>query len=395
MNILVINAGSSSLKYQLFDMDTREVMAKGVCERIGIGGHLRHSAHGKVVFDADIELANHSIAANAVIEKLTDPDIGVIADMSGIDAVGHRVVSGGQKFSASVVVDAEVLAAIEECIPLAPLHIPANLMGIRACAEVMPTTPQVAVFDTAFHQSMPPESYLYPIPRKYYEQYAVRKYGYHGTSHRYIAARCAEMFGREDINIINCHLGNGSSICAIVNGKCYDTSMGLTPLDGLVMGTRSGTIDPAVVGFLSEKTGMSAGQVIDVLNKESGLLALSGVSSDYRDITAAADEGNENAKIALEMLFKSIRHYIGAYAAEMGKVDALVFTAGIGENNAFLREKVTDTLGFMGVVIDKAKNEERGDREMTAEGATVRTFVIATDEEMMIAMDTAMLTHGN
>ena len=390
MHILVINAGSSSLKYQFFNMDNREVLAKGICERIGFGGHMRHSVSGKVVFESDVEMPDHSVAVERVLKALTDREYGVIADMGMVDAVGHRVLHGGSKFSGSMVVTPDVEKAIEDCIPLGPLHNPANLMGIRACQKVMPGVPQVAVFDTAFHQSMPEQSYLYAIPYEYYEKYGLRKYGFHGTSHRYVSARCAELFGKpaEELKIVTCHLGNGSSVAAVKNGKCFDTSMGLTPLDGLVMGTRSGSIDPAVVGVISERTGMSASKVVDVLNKKSGLLGVSGISGDYRDVTAADEAGDHRAHIAREMLFQSIKRYIGAYAAEMGGIDALVFTAGIGENNAYLRQRVADGLEFMGVAVDPAKNEGRGeDREVTAAGARVRTFVISTDEELMIALD--------
>ncbi|MBS7315312.1 MAG: acetate kinase [Clostridiaceae bacterium] len=395
MHILVINAGSSSLKYQFFNMDNHEVLAKGICERIGFGGHMRHSVAGKVVFESDVEMPDHSVAVEHVLKELTNSEYGVIADMGMVDAVGHRVLHGGSKFSGSMVVTPEVEAAIEECIPLGPLHNPANLMGIRACQKVMPGVPQVAVFDTAFHQSMPEQSYLYAIPYEYYEKYGIRKYGFHGTSHRYVSARCAELFGKpaEELKIVTCHLGNGSSVAAVKNGKCFDTSMGLTPLDGLVMGTRSGSIDPAVVGVIAERTGASASEVVDILNKKSGLLAVSGISGDYRDVSAADEAGNHRAHIAREMLFQSIKRYIGAYAAEMGGIDALVFTAGIGENNAYLRQRVADGLEFMGIGVDPAKNEGRGDdREVTAEGARVRTFVISTDEELMIALDAQELT---
>ncbi|MDY3072699.1 MAG: acetate kinase [Eubacteriales bacterium] len=397
MYILVINGGSSSLKYQLFDMDTRKVMAKGLCERIGKGGHMRHTAAGREKLEFDIDIPDHTFAAKLVVDKLTDPQYGVLSDMSQIGAVGHRVLHGGQWFSESVVIDDAVIGAIEKCIPLGPLHNPANLMGIRACAAVMPGVPQVAVFDTAFHQSMPKSSYIYPIPYEFYEKYAIRRYGFHGTSHRYVSGRCAEILGGDpaDHNIIVCHLGNGSSLCAVRGGKCFDTSMGLTPLDGVEMGTRSGAIDPAVVSTLCEKTGKSPTYVVDqILNKESGLLGVSGLSSDFRDVNAAADAGNERAVLARDILIHTIRHYIGAYAAEMGRVDALVFTAGIGENNAALREHVTDTLGFMGVEIDREKNlnpDRAEELEITAPGARVRTFVIATNEELMIAMDTERL----
>ena len=395
MHILVINAGSSSLKYHFFNMDNHEVLAKGICERIGFGGHMRHSVAAKVVFESDVEMPDHSVAVENVLKELTNSEYGVISDMGMVDAVGHRVLHGGSKFSGSMVVTPEVEAAIEACIPLGPLHNPANLMGIRACQKVMPGVPQVAVFDTAFHQSMPEQSYLYAIPYEYYEKYGIRKYGFHGTSHRYVSARCAELYGKpaEELKIVTCHLGNGSSVAAVKNGKCFDTSMGLTPLDGLVMGTRSGTIDPAVVGVISERTGASASEVVDILNKKSGLLGVSGISGDYRDISAADEAGNHRAHIAREMLFQSIKRYIGAYAAEMGGIDALVFTAGIGENNAYLRQRVADGLEFMGIAVDPAKNEGRGeDREVTAQGARVRTLVISTDEELMIALDAQELT---
>ncbi|MGI6335904.1 MAG: acetate kinase [Eubacteriales bacterium] len=397
MYILVINGGSSSLKYQLFDMDTRKVLAKGLCERIGKGGRMRHNAVGRNKLEFDIDIPDHTFAVRLVVKKLTDPQYGVLKDMSQIGAVGHRVLHGGQWFSESVVIDDDVIAAIERCIPLGPLHNPANLMGIRACATVMPGVPQVAVFDTAFHQSMPKSSYIYAIPYKYYEKYAIRRYGFHGTSHRYVSGRLAEIMGvkPEDFNCIVCHLGNGSSLCAVRGGKCFDTSMGLTPLDGVEMGTRSGALDPAVVSTLCARLGKDASYVVDqILNKESGLLGVSGISSDFRDVNAAADEGNERAILARDILVHTIRHYIGAYAAEMGRVDAIAFTAGIGENNAALRENVTDTLGFMGVKIDKVKNlnpDREEELEITAPGATVRTFIIATNEELMIALDTERL----
>lgn len=397
MYILVINGGSSSLKYQLFDMDTRKVLAKGLCVRIGKGGRMRHNAVGRNKLEFDIDIPDHTFAVRLVVKKLTDPQYGVLKDMSQIGAVGHRVLHGGQWFSESVVIDDDVIAAIERCIPLGPLHNPANLMGIRACATVMPGVPQVAVFDTAFHQSMPKSSYIYAIPYKYYEKYAIRRYGFHGTSHRYVSGRLAEIMGvkPEDFNCIVCHLGNGSSLCAVRGGKCFDTSMGLTPLDGVEMGTRSGALDPAVVSTLCARLGKDASYVVDqILNKESGLLGVSGISSDFRDVNAAADEGNERAILARDILVHTIRHYIGAYAAEMGRVDAIAFTAGIGENNAALRENVTDTLGFMGVKIDKVKNlnpDRKEELEITAPGATVRTFVIATNEELMIALDTERL----
>lgn len=394
MIILVVNTGSSSLKYQLFDMDKKEVLAKGLCERIAEDGHMDYKAGDKTVFDKDIALPNHGVALQYVIDALTNSEYGVIADMNDINAVGHRVVQGGHLFNKSMVITPEVEEAIDRFSVLAPLHNPPALVGIRACKQVLPNTTQVAVFDTSFHQTMPEESYLYPIPMEYYEKYQIRKYGMHGTSHRYVTERCVELCGkdRSELNIITCHLGNGSSITAVKNGYCYNTSMGMTPLDGLIMGTRTGTLDPSVVSFINEQTGMSASDVISMFNKKSGLLAVSGISGDVRDISKAAAEGNHRAQIAREMLLKSVRHFIGAYAAEMGRVDAIVFTAGIGENDIDLREKVCGSLEFMGVKIDAEKNNTRGkETEITAPGATVRTFVIPTNEELMIAIDTEAL----
>ncbi len=394
MIILVVNTGSSSLKYQLFDMDNHDVLAKGLCERIGEDGHMSYKAGGKTVFDKDIALPDHGVAMQLVIDALTDKEHGVISNMEEIDAVGHRIVQGGYLFDKSEIITPEVEAGIDELSVLGPLHNPPALVGIRACNKVLPNATGVVVFDTSFHQTMPEESYLYAIPLEYHEKYHIRKYGAHGTSHRYVAERCAELYGKDksELNIITCHLGNGSSITAVKNGKRYDTSMCLTPLDGLVMGTRSGTLDPTVVSFINEQTGMSASDIVSMLNKKSGLLAVSGISGDVRDICKAEEEGNHRAHIAREMLLKSVRHFIGAYAAEMGSVDAIVFTAGIGENDAELREKVCDTLGFMGVKIDHDKNDMRGEEaEITAPGATVRTFVIPTNEELMIAADTEAL----
>lgn len=397
MIILVVNTGSSSLKYQLFDMDGNKVLAKGLCERIGEDGHMNYKAHGRTVFDKDIALPDHGVAMQLVIDALTDKEDGVISDMNQINAVGHRIVQGGYIFEKSEIITDEVEKGIDELSVLGPLHNPPALVGIRACKKVLPNAPGVVVFDTSFHQTMPEESYLYAIPMEYYEKHHIRKYGAHGTSHRYVAERCAELYGKDlsEMNIITCHLGNGSSITAVKDGKCYDTSMGLTPLDGLVMGTRSGTLDPTVVSFINEQTGMSASDIVSMLNKKSGLLAISGISGDVRDICDAEEKGDHRAHIAREMLFKSVRHYIGAYAAEMGRVDAIVFTAGIGENDAELREKVCDTLGFMGIKIDKEKNDVRGKEvEITAEGATVRSFIIPTNEELMIAMDTQALVQN-
>ena len=398
MIILVVNTGSSSLKYQLINMNDNTVLAKGLCERIGLDGHMNYKANGETIFDKDVALPDHGVALQLVIDALTDKEHGVISDMSEINAVGHRVVQGGNRYDKSVLITDEVKKAIEEFAVLAPLHNPPALIGINACEKVLPNAPGVAVFDTSFHQTMPEESYLYAIPMEYYDKYHIRKYGAHGTSHRFVTERCIELCGgkAENLNIITCHLGNGSSISAVKGGKCYDTTMGLTPLDGLVMGTRSGTIDPTVVSFIYEQTGMSVGEVINMLNKKSGLLGVSGISGDVRDICNAEAEGNHRAHIAREMLLKSVRHYVGAYAAELGKVDAIVFTAGIGENDAELREKVCDYLGFMGVKIDKAKNDCRGkELEISTPDSSVKVFIIPTDEELMIAKDTEAIVKAN
>ncbi len=394
MKILVINAGSSSLKYQLIDMDSKEVMAKGLCERIGIDGSLlNHTVNGNKL-QIPTEMKNHAQAIKAVIAALLDKEHGVISDMSEISAVGHRVVHGGEKFSQSVVITEAVKKALEECIDLAPLHNPPNLTGINACEEAMPGVPQVAVFDTAFHQTMPAESYLYAIPYKYYEKHKIRRYGFHGTSHKYVAGRAAAMLGKniEDLKIITCHLGNGSSITAVNGGKSMDTTMGFTPLAGLLMGTRCGDIDPAIVTFLMEKEGLSASEMDTVMNKQSGILGLSGVSSDFRDVEKAAAEGNKVAQIGLNMFDYQVKKTIGAYAAAMGGVDAIVFTAGVGENNKVLRANVAKGLAFMGVAIDDEKNAVRGEEiDISAPNATVRTLVIPTNEELAIAMETQAL----
>jgi len=390
MNILVINAGSSSLKYQMLDMTTQKVMAKGLCERIGIDGKFKYEANGKKL-EGDTPMANHSDAIRFLTGMLVDKENGVIGSMKEIDAVGHRVVSAGEKFADSVLITAESKAAIEECIPLAPLHNPANLTGIAACEEVMPGVPQVAVFDTAFHAKMPKKAYVYAIPYEYYEKYGVRRYGFHGTSHRFVSDQVAKAMGKkvEDLRIITCHLGNGSSIAAVDHGVSVDTTMGFTPLEGLPMGTRSGNLDPAIIEFLCEKENMSVQEVLKVLNKKSGVLGVSGVSSDFRDIAAAAKEGNERAALANEMFVYSVKKFIGAYAAAMGGVDVIVFTAGVGENDKNFRLQMTEGLEFMGVKVDPVKNDFRGElREITAEGATVRTFVVPTNEELVIAMDT-------
>ena len=394
MNVLIINAGSSSLKYQLMDPETGAVSAKGLCERIYIDGRLTHNANGKKIVK-DIPMPTHSEAIQAVLAILVDPVDGVIKSTDEIDAVGHRVLHGGMAFFDSCIINDEVIAAIEKCIPLGPLHNPANLMGIRACQAVMPNTPQVAVFDTAFHMTMPPKAYRYAIPTEYYENDSIRRYGFHGTSHKYVTKRAIELMGRKDIKLVNCHLGNGSSLSAVKDGKCQDTSMGLTPLAGVPMGTRSGDIDPAVVQFVMNKYGMSADECLNMLNKKSGVLALSGVSSDFRDIENGAEEGNENCALALDKFAYEVRKYIGSYAAALGGLDCLVFTAGVGENSASMRARICEGLEFLGVKIDPEKNNTRGKEAIiSADDSKVTVWVIPTNEELMIAQDTAALVNA-
>jgi len=394
MKILVINAGSSSLKYQFIDIDTKKVLAKGLCERIGIDGKLTQKVSGRDDFVREDAMKDHSDAIRMVIEALTDKEVGVIADMKEIDAVGHRVVHGGEIFSGSVVIDDAVMDALQQCVELAPLHNPANIIGIEACSKIMPGVPQVGVFDTAFHQTMPAKAYMYALPYEMYTKHKIRRYGFHGTSHKYVSGRAADMLGKniEDLKIITLHLGNGSSITAVDGGKSVDTTMGFTPLAGVAMGTRCGDIDPAIVTFLMEKEGLDEKGVNDLMNKQSGVFGISGISSDFRDLEKAAGEGDERAQLALDMFAYSVKRYIGTYAAVMGGVDAIVFTAGIGENTAMMRAAITDGLEFMGIKVDAELNKVRGEeRDISAEGATVKTLVIPTDEEMMIAMDTAKL----
>ncbi len=394
MNVLIINAGSSSLKYQLMDPETGAASAKGLCERIYIDGRLTHNANGKKIVK-DIPMPTHSEAIQAVLAILVDPVDGVIKSTDEIDAVGHRVLHGGMEFFDSCIINDEVIAAIEKCIPLGPLHNPANLMGIRACQAVMPNTPQVAVFDTAFHMTMPPKAYRYAIPTEYYENDSIRRYGFHGTSHKYVTKRAIELMGRKDIKLVNCHLGNGSSLSAVKDGKCQDTSMGLTPLAGVPMGTRSGDIDPAVVQFVMNKYGMSADECLNMLNKKSGVLALSGVSSDFRDIENGAEEGNENCALALDKFAYEVRKYIGSYAAALGGLDCLVFTAGVGENSASMRARICEGLEFLGVKLDPEKNNTRGKEAIiSADDSKVTVWVIPTNEELMIAQDTAALVNA-
>ena len=395
MNILVINAGSSSLKYQLLNPETQQVLAKGLCERIGIDGKFTYKPDGKqAIKEADVAMPTHSEAIKAVLDALVDKDNGVIGSMAEIDAVGHRVVHGGEKFAKSVLITDEVMAAIEECNPLAPLHNPAHIIGIKACQSLMPSTPMVAVFDTAFHQTMPPVAYTYALPYEYYENDKVRRYGFHGTSHKYVAQRAAAMLGKpiEQLKLISCHLGNGSSVTAVNCGKSVDTSMGFTPLAGLPMGTRCGDIDAGIMEYLMNKYNMNIKEMLNVMNKKSGVLGVSGVSSDFRDLEAAGKEGNARAALAVEVFEYGVKKLIGSYAAAMGGVDAVIFTAGVGENGGHNRANITAGLEFMGIKIDAEKNKIRGEEiDISAEGAAVRTLVIPTNEELMIAIDTAAL----
>ena len=394
MKILVINAGSSSLKYQLMDSTSHDVLAKGLCERIGIDGRLTHKVPGKEDHKVDIAMPTHGEAIQAVLDALVSPVHGVIADVKEIDAVGHRVLHGGMAFTESCIIDDACIAAIKECIPLGPLHTPANLMGIEACQKVMAGTPQVAVFDTAFHMTMPEKAYTYAIPYEYYEKDKVRRYGFHGTSHRYVSARAADMLGKpaKDLKIITCHLGNGSSLAAVVGGKCVDTTMGLGPLAGFPMGTRSGDIDATILEYLMGRYGYDIKEMLNILNKKSGVLGISGVSSDFRDLETAAEEGNKRAQLALDVFRYSVKKFIGAYAAAMGGVDAIVFTAGVGENDAGTRMDIASDLEFMGVKMDEDANNVRGkEAVISAPDSKVKVLLIPTDEELMIAMDTAEL----
>lgn len=393
MIVLVVNCGSSSLKYQLINMDDQSVMASGVAERIGIdNGILTHKLNGeKIVINQD--MSTHKDAVDMVLSFLVDPKYAVLKSMDEINAVGHRVLHGGSKYSESVLINQDVLDAIEECIPLGPLHNPANLIGINACTAALPGVPQVAVFDTAFHQTMPDYAYTYPIPYEYVEKHKIRKYGFHGTSHRYVSIKAAEMMGTSEMKLITCHLGNGSSIAAVLNGKCVDTSMGLTPLDGLEMGTRSGTIDPAVVKFLCDKEGLTVDEVDTILNKKSGVLGVSGVSSDFRDLEVASAEGNQRAKLALDIFYYRVRTTIGAYVAAMDGVDAIVFTAGVGENSAITRKIVLDGLTYLGITLNEEANGIRGEEIfINGDDSKVKVMVIPTNEELMIALDTVALT---
>ncbi|MDO5783727.1 MAG: acetate kinase [Eubacteriales bacterium] len=399
MNVLVINAGSSSLKYQLFDMDSKEVLAKGLCERIGIDGRLTHTNPEKPEkYSENVPMKDHADAIRAVIDILIDKEWGVIESMSEIDAVGHRVVHGGEYFADSVMIDDSVIKAIEACVPLAPLHNTPNLIGIDACKDVMgEDIPQVAVFDTAFHQTMQPVDYIYSIPYDYYQKYKIRRYGFHGTSHKYVAQQASEMLGipLEHLRVITCHLGNGSSVTAIKGGKSVDTSMGFTPLAGLPMGTRSGDIDPAIISFLCEHENKSAEEMLEIMNKESGVYGVSGVSSDFRDLDAAIDDGNERAKLAKDIFINSVKKLIGSYIAEMGGVDAVVFTAGVGENDRSVRWDVCEHMEYLGIKVDPEKNKYRGRQmDISVDYARVRVLVIPTNEELVIAEDTKRLVEA-
>lgn len=392
MKILVINCGSSSLKYQILDMTNETLLCKGLVEKIGIEGSvINHEKIGQEKFVLQTPMKDHKDAIAQVLAAIQDPDHGVVSSMSEIGAVGHRVVHGGEHYADSVLIDDEVMKVIEECSDLAPLHNPPNIAGIEACKALMPDTPMVAVFDTAFHQTMPPESYIYALPYEYYTKYGIRRYGFHGTSHKYVARRAAEMLNvsLEDLKLITCHLGNGASVSAIKHGKCIDTSMGFTPLEGLVMGTRSGDIDPALVTYIREKENLAPGKANEILNKKSGVLGISGVSSDFRDIEAAVEEGNERAALALKVFAHKVRFYIGAYIAEMNGCDAIVFTAGVGENDITMRELICHDLGNLGIKIDPLKNKIRGKETIiSADDAKIKALLIPTNEELMIARDT-------
>ena len=392
MIVFVVNCGSSSLKYQLIDMTKESVMAKGLIERIGMDGSvLKHTPGSEETVEINTEIPDHKVAIQLVIDALTNENHGVIKKMSEINAVGHRVVHGGERFTDSMLINSDVIAGIEACCEIAPLHNPPNLHGIHACMELMPEVPQVAVFDTAFHQTMPKTAFLYGLPYEMYVKYGLRRYGFHGTSHRYVAQRAAEMMGEHmsDLRIITCHLGNGASLTAIKYGKSVDTSMGYTPLEGLIMGTRSGEIDPAIIPFLMEKEHMDAQQIDNFLNRRSGILGISGLSSDFRDLEHAANNGDERSQLAIDIFAYKVRKYIGGYVAAMGGVDAIVFTAGLGENSPFMREKICNGLEFLGTRIDPELNKIRGKaREISVKRARTKIFVVPTNEELVIARDT-------
>lgn len=394
MKILVINCGSSSLKYQLIDSETEQVMAKGICERIKLDGVLTHQTTGKDKIKLDAAMPDHSAAVKIVLDKLLDPVDGAISSLDEINAIGHRVVHGGEKFSSSALINDEVLDAIEACNDLAPLHNPANLIGIRACAKLMPGVPQVAVFDTAFHQTMPECAYIYGIPYEYYEKYKVRRYGFHGTSHSFVSKRTAELLGKDikDTKIIVCHLGGGASICAVEGGKSIDTTMGLTPLEGITMGTRSGNIDPAIIEFIAGKEGKSIPEIMNMLNKESGVLGISGVSSDFRDINKGMAENNKRCDIAMNVFCYQAAKFIGGYVAAMNGVDAVVFTAGVGENDPLVRKLTCNRLKYLGIEIDDEANKLRGEEvRISSDNSRVPVYVVPTNEELAIARETVAL----
>lgn len=396
MKVLVINCGSSSLKYQLFDMTDESVLAKGLVERIGLPGSILIHRPGEAKVEIKDEIEDHAKAISLVLAALTDKEHGVVKSLDEITCIGHRVVHGGEAFSGSVAITPAVMQALEANIELAPLHNPPNIMGINACMELMPKTPQVGVFDTAFHQTMPAEAFIYALPYEYYEKYKVRRYGFHGTSHRFVTERAVEMLGKPmaETKIVTCHLGNGASITAVEGGKSIDTSMGLTPLEGVAMGTRSGDIDPAIMEFIMNKEKISIAQMSNILNKKSGVLGISGVSSDFRDIEGAAEKGNYRAQLALDRFAYVVKKYIGSYIAALDGVDAIVFTAGLGENSASMRTKVCSGLSFLGIEIDEEKNKIRGqEMEITTPGSKTKVFVIPTNEELMIARDTAEITN--
>ena len=396
MKILILNAGSSSLKYQLMDMDGEKILAKGMVDRIGIEGSAIKQTAGDKVFKLETPAPKHTDAIQLMLKALTDPEKGAMKNLDEIGAFGHRVLHGGEKFTGSILVTDEVKATIREYFPLGPLHNPPNLMGIEACQEAMPDMPNVAVFDTSFHQTMPKKAYLYGIPMDYYKRLQIRRYGFHGTSHRYVSKRVREFLGipREGSRVITCHLGNGSSLAAVKDGKCVDTSMGLTPLEGVIMGTRSGNLDPAVVQFIANSDNMTVDEVITMCNKKAGLIGISGISSDMRDIDAAAEDGNENAILTQDMLAHSIRKYIGAYAAVLGGVDVIVFTAGIGENNSHIRQKIMEGFEYLGAKLDPEKNKTREEAVISTDDSKVTICVIPTNEELVIARDTLAIVEG-
>ena len=395
MNVLVINCGSSSLKYQVIDSETEQVLAKGLCERIGIDGRLVYTPAGGEKEISDLDMPTHKQAIQYVIDALTNEKTGVIKSLDEIGAVGHRLVHGGEKFACSTLINDDVIKAVEECSDLAPLHNPANLIGVRACQELMPNTPMAGVFDTAFHQTMPLEAYMYGIPYEYYEKYKVRKYGFHGTSHSFVSKRMAELLGKpiEDLKIIVCHLGNGSSVCAVDGGKSVDTSMGLSPLEGLIMGTRSGDIDPSVMEFICKKENLDINGIMEVLNKKSGVQGLSGVSSDFRDLQAGAAAGNERCEMAVDVFCYRVLKYIGSYVAAMNGVDAIAFTAGLGENDEIVRRKIVSRLGYLGITLDDEVNDKTRGKEVAipTPDSKVPVWVVPTNEELAIARETVAL----